>query len=80
MSYISNTHLVNKLEQILEGQQAQKQIPNGGDGAENDEMDSEVEEDIPEENEREDRIYEVEEDDDNDESEEEAHVDEESSG
>ena len=79
MSYISNTHLVNKLEQILEGQRAQKQIANGGDGAENDEMDSEVE-DIPEEDEREDPIYDVEEDDDNGESEEEAHVDEESSG
>ena len=80
MSWISNTHLVNKLEQVLEGERDQKQVAKRADGAENDEMDSEVEEDVPEEDEPEDPIYEVEEDDDNSESEEETHVDEESSG
>ena len=71
---------VNKLEQVLEGERAQKQVAKRADGAENDEMDSEVEEDVPEEDEPEDPIYEVEEDDDNSESEEETHVDEESAG
>ena len=64
----------------MEGERAQKQVANGAVCAENDEMDSELEEDIPEEDEPEDPIYEVEEDDDNSESEEESHVDEESSG
>ena len=64
----------------MEGERAQKQIANRADCAENNEIDSEVEEDIPEEDEPEDPIYEVEEDDDNSESEEESYEDEESSG